>query len=161
LEWTADALLALARDILAAERDHARATSKPTLTPVQRVLLLLEQAIPGQRRSDGTAAAPVRETAEAVTTKICHEARLPHLGFLETARNQLRKELRQLLEQQLPELGWSATKPLAARLVELAIERREEFADHSPAQTAAEHIEAAGAVVLPWTGPSGHSGTDA
>ncbi|MFF0165761.1 type I restriction endonuclease [Streptomyces prasinus] len=161
LECTADALLALARDILAAERDHARATSKPTLTPVQRVLLLLEQAIPGQQRWDGTAAAPLRETAEAVTTKIFHEARLPHLGFLKTARNRLRKELRQLLEQQLPELGWSATKPLAARLVELAIERREEFADHAPAQAAAEHIEEAEAVVLPWTGPSGHSGTDA
>lgn len=73
----------------------------------------MEQAIPGQQRWDGTVAAPLRETAEAVTTKIFHEARLPHLGFLKTARNRLRKELRQLLEQQLPELGWSATKPLA------------------------------------------------
>ncbi|MFJ1772879.1 hypothetical protein ACIOFQ_22140 [[Kitasatospora] papulosa] len=128
---------------------------------MQRVLLLLEQAIPGQRRSDGTAAASVRETAEAITTKIFHEARLPHLGFLETARNRLRKKLRQLLEQQLPELGWSATQPLAARLVQLAIERREEIADHSPAQAAAEHIEEAGAVVLPWTGPSRASGPEA
>jgi type I restriction enzyme R subunit len=159
-EPTAEALLALARDILAAEHDHhAQATSEPTLTPVQRVLLLLEQAIPGQRRSDSAEPVPVRAAAEAITSKIVYEARLPHLGLLEATRNRLRKELRHQLEEQLG-LDWSATGPLATRLVELAVERREEFADHTLDRATTEHTEALGAVVLPWPRRSKPSGTN-
>ncbi|MCZ4506730.1 hypothetical protein O3Q52_00605 [Streptomyces sp. ActVer] len=158
-ERTAEALLALARNILAAEHDHAQAASEPALTPLQRVLLLLEQAVPGQRRSDGAAPVPVRAAAEAITSKIAHEARLPHLGLLEATRNRLRKELRQVLEKQL-RLDWSATGPLATRLVELAVERQEEFADHTPDRATTEHTEVLGAVVLPWPGGAEPSGTN-
>ncbi|MFB6779667.1 type I restriction endonuclease [Streptomyces sp. NPDC056352] len=174
-ERTAEALLTLARDILAAERDHTQAANVPALAPVQRVLVLLEQAVPGQQQPDGNALVTVRDAAEAITSQIVFEARSPHFGRLSTARNRLRKELRQLLEEQLV-LDWDATGPLAARLVELAVERREEFfrlaldsvsagnTDGTGTTDAAgdsEGAEAAGAVVLPWPGLSGPTGADA
>lgn len=157
-ERTANTLLALAQNILAAERDHAQSTPEQALTPQQRVLLLLEQAVPGQRRPNDAAPVPVPATAEIITSKIAYEARLPHLGLLEATRNRLRKEFRQLLEEHLG-LGWSATSPLAARLVELAVEHQEEFADHTPDRTTTEHTEVLGAVVLPWPGRSESRGT--
>ncbi|SFJ76369.1 type I restriction endonuclease [Streptomyces pini] len=172
---TAEALLVLARDILAAERDHTQATSVLALTPVQRVLVLLKHAVSGQRQPDGTARVAVRDAAMAVTSQIVSEARSPHFGRQPTARNRLRKELRQVLEEQLG-LDWDATGPLAVRLVELAVERREEFIRHASDSAGAGNADkagntdvtgssdgagTAGAVVLPWPGVAGPAGTNA
>ncbi|MEU1213812.1 type I restriction endonuclease [Streptomyces sp. NPDC005790] len=69
------------------------------------------------------------EAARALTVEIAGHVRSPDIVHLQDTRDRVRKLLRVSVERHV-ELDWEDTGPLAGNLVELAVERREEFLRH-------------------------------
>lgn len=85
---------------------------------------LLQQELDGgvARASD----IDLHEAARALSMDIADLVRPPDIVYLVDTRNRVRKELRKRVELRV-DMDWSDTGHLAGLLVELAVERREEF----------------------------------
>ncbi|MFF4662830.1 type I restriction endonuclease subunit R [Streptomyces sp. NPDC001282] len=82
-----------------------------------------------QELGDGASVAPgvdLEEAARALTVDIAGLVRSPDIVHLTDTRDRVRKELRNRLEVHVA-LDWEDTGPLAGLLVELAVERRDDF----------------------------------
>ncbi|MFC9221087.1 type I restriction endonuclease subunit R [Streptomyces hygroscopicus] len=102
-----------------------------TEAPVYRTLVgALEEA--GQ--APGPEGVDLMWAAQILSADIAELVRPPQFPTLPAAQNRVRKELRQRLEERFS-LDWDVTGPLAGRLLDLALSRREDFLRYgSPGQ---------------------------
>ncbi|KAK1182340.1 type I restriction endonuclease [Streptomyces sp. NBS 14/10] len=122
----ADLLISLIHDVLAVERGYLDDASELDPSMEQLVYRLLKAAVEETGQVPHLSDDAVRQATRDVVKDIARLVRPSHFLVLATVRNRARRELRQLLEARLA-LDWEATAPLAARLMELAVESREEL----------------------------------
>ncbi|MFE2598157.1 type I restriction endonuclease subunit R [Streptomyces sp. NPDC059396] len=124
-EKAAADLAGLIRDVNAAERqpDDASSLAPRTEQPIYR---LLRQ----QLSEVGAVAAPpgadFHQAARGLAADIALRVRPPQFLTADDAQDRVRRELRNQLESRL-EMDWDDTGPLANLLLELAVERRDDF----------------------------------
>ncbi|MFI1334516.1 hypothetical protein ACH4U7_31320 [Streptomyces sp. NPDC020845] len=124
-----DLLISLIHDVLAVERGYLDDVSELDPSTEQLVYRLLKAAVEATGQVPYVSDDAVREATRGVVKDIARLVRPTHFLVLAATRNRARRELRQLLEARLA-LDWEATAPLAARLLELAVESRGEFLRH-------------------------------